>query len=106
MKIRFFLSLLPIFFVTTAPADQPGDDALAKSNQCVGCHEIPGYRSVFPEIYPVPKIVGQSSEYIQAALQAYKNGERSHPSMNGIAAQLSNDDIKLLADYYANDNKP
>ncbi|MCD6042349.1 MAG: hypothetical protein K0R40_1952, partial [Burkholderiales bacterium] len=34
------------------------------------------------------------------ALKAYKSGERSHPSMRGIAASLTEEDMKKLADYY------
>src|ERR671928_1920312 len=57
--------------------------------QCIGCHGIPGYKTAFPEVYHVPKIAGQQPGYIIAALKAYKSGERSHPSMRGIAASLS-----------------
>ncbi|MGI9306133.1 MAG: c-type cytochrome [Gammaproteobacteria bacterium] len=80
---------------------QPGESAAAKSNHCVGCHNIPGYRSVFPAVYPVPKIIGQSAPYIEAALRAYRDGVRTHPSMSAIAAQLSDEDIKELAEWYA-----
>jgi cytochrome c553 len=68
---------------------------------CIGCHGIPGYKTAFPEVYHVPKIAGQQSGYIVAALKAYKSGERSHPSMRGIAASLTDEDMKKLADYYA-----
>ena len=84
-----------------ARAEQPGYSAPAKANHCIGCHQIPGYRSVFPEVYPVPKIIGQSEDYLRAALQAYKSGAREHPSMRAIAAQLSDEDIDALAKYYA-----
>ena len=67
---------------------------------CVGCHGIPGYKTAYPEVYHVPKIAGQSPAYIVNALKAYKSGERSHPSMRGIAASLSDEDMKQLADYY------
>ena len=53
---------------------------------CIGCHGIPGYKATFPEVYPVPMIGGQSAKYIENALNAYKKGERKHPSMRGIAA--------------------
>jgi cytochrome c553 len=33
-------------------------------------------------------------------LQAYKSGERSHPSMRAIAASLTDDDMANLAAYY------
>ena len=35
------------------------------------------------------------------ALNAYKSGQRKHPSMLGIAASLTDKDIADLAAYYA-----
>ena len=67
---------------------------------CIGCHGIPGYKTAFPDVYHVPKIAGQQPGYIIAALKAYKSGERSHPSMRGIAASLSEEDMKQLAEFY------
>jgi len=67
---------------------------------CIGCHGIPGYKTAFPSTYHVPKIAGQQPAYIVNALKAYKSGERSHPSMRGIAASLTEDEMKQLADYY------
>jgi cytochrome c553 len=67
---------------------------------CIGCHGIPGYKTAFPSVYHVPKIAGQQPAYIVAALKAYKSGERSHPSMRGIAASLSEEEMKELADFY------
>jgi cytochrome c553 len=67
---------------------------------CIGCHGIPGYKTAFPEVYHVPKIAGQQPTYIVNALKAYKSGERSHPSMRGVAASLTEEDMKKLADYY------
>ena len=103
LPMMFFrrLVLLPLLLSAAAFAEQPGDSAAAKANHCVGCHDIPGYRSVFPEVYPVPKIIGQNAAFIETALRAYRDGTRKHPSMTGIAAQLSDEDIKLLADWYA-----
>ena len=67
---------------------------------CIGCHGIPGYKTAFPDVYHVPKIAGQQPGYIIAALKAYKSGERSHPSMRGIAASLTEEDMKQLAEFY------
>lgn len=72
-----------------------------KSAMCAGCHGIPGYRTAYPEVYPVPKIGGQHPEYIVAALEAYKSGARKHPSMTAIAGSLSAQDMADLAAYYA-----
>jgi cytochrome c553 len=67
---------------------------------CIGCHGIPGYKTAFPSVYHVPKIAGQQPTYIVNALKAYKSGERSHPSMRGIAASLTEEEMKELAEYY------
>jgi cytochrome c553 len=67
---------------------------------CIGCHGIPGYKTAFPSVYHVPKIAGQQPAYIVNALKAYKSGERSHPSMRGIATSLSEEEMKQLAEYY------
>jgi cytochrome c553 len=81
-------------------SDRPHATIESFHAQCIGCHGIPGYKTAYPEVYHVPKIAGQQSGYIIAALKAYKSGERSHPSMRGIAASLNDDQMKALADYY------
>lgn len=82
-----------------------GDPAAGKgkTSMCIGCHGIGGYKTAFPEVYSVPKLGGQHAAYIVKALQAYKTGERSHPSMRAIAATLSDKDMADLAAYYATD---
>jgi cytochrome c553 len=82
-----------------APAGN-ADAGRAKASTCVGCHEIPGYKASFPHVYEVPKIVGQSAKYIEASLQAYRKGDRSHPTMRAIAGSLSDQDIADLAALY------
>jgi cytochrome c553 len=86
-------------------AAEAGDPAAGKSknSMCIGCHGIPGYKSVFPEVYSVPKLGGQQAAYIVKALQAYKSGDRTHPSMRAIAAGLSDKDMADLAAYYSSD---
>ena len=71
-----------------------------KNAMCIGCHGIVGYQASFPEIHKVPMISGQGGKYITSALNAYKKGERKHPSMRGIAETLSDQDIADLAAYY------
>ena len=68
---------------------------------CIGCHGIVGYQASFPEIHKVPKISGQGEKYIISALNAYKKGERKHPTMRGISASLSDQDMADLAVFYA-----
>jgi cytochrome c553 len=91
-------------FSTQAAAQELKGNAVAagdKTSMCIGCHGIPGYKASFPNVYSVPKIGGQSEKYLVNALNAYKKGERNHPSMKGIAWSLSDQDIADLAAYYA-----
>lgn len=85
------------------PSQAAGDPQAGqqKNSMCQGCHGIPGYRTAYPEVYSVPKIGGQHADYIVAALKAYKSGDRIHPSMVGIVASLSDQDMQDLAAYYA-----
>jgi cytochrome c553 len=106
MKLRYSLSLaIAAAFVAAAgglhAAD--GDPAAGKQKtaMCIGCHGIGGYKTAFPEVYSVPKIGAQHAAYIVKALRAYKSGERNHPSMKAIAADLSEKDMADLAAYYA-----
>jgi cytochrome c553 len=93
---------------TAAPANPKSLEA--KVAMCVGCHGIVGYKASFPEVYRVPKIAGQSAKYIAASLNAYKTGERKHPTMRGIADSLSEQDIADISAYYeklgTEDRKP
>lgn len=65
---------------------------------CTGCHGIPGYRNVYPS-YRVPKIHGQSAQYISTALAEYRNGKRKHPTMRAQGESLSDQDIADIAAY-------
>ncbi|KAF1048544.1 MAG: Cytochrome c4 [Xylophilus sp.] len=67
---------------------------------CIGCHGIPGYQASFPSVYKVPKISGQGGKYIASALDAYRKGDRQHPTMRGIAESLTDQDIADVAAYY------
>ncbi|MGL6112426.1 MAG: c-type cytochrome [Rubrivivax sp.] len=109
MKIALTL-LLALFGATSVAQAQElkGDAAAgAKINaSCIGCHGIAGYQSSFPEVHKVPMISGQNAKYIASALTAYKKGDRKHPSMRGVAASLSEQNIADLAAYYATHGAP
>jgi cytochrome c553 len=104
---RSFIAVSVLGALAASPAFAQHHDSHAGSGeverlhaQCIGCHGIPGYKTAFPAVYHVPKIAGQQPGYIAAALKAYRAGQRSHPSMRGIAASLTDDDIDKLAAYY------
>ena len=105
-KLLLSLSALLVASVTafSVHAEEVKGDVKAgqKNNaMCLGCHGIVGYQASFPEIHKVPMISGQGAAYIASALNAYKKGERKHPTMRGVAQSLSDQDIADLSAYYA-----
>ncbi len=81
-------------------ATEKGDAAAGKTKvyTCAGCHGIPGWKNAYPN-YHVPKIAGQNYEYLVAALNEYKKGERAHPTMRAQGESLSDQDIRDIATY-------
>jgi cytochrome c553 len=103
MNAPVSLTIFALAALSGAASGQVAGDAAAgheKTRMCVGCHGISGWRAAYPEIYSVPMIYGQHPAYIVKALQSYKSGERSHPSMRAIVSSLSDQDIADLAAYY------
>ena len=97
-----------ILVVATAAALSVGAHAAGdpvagqkKNYQCQGCHGIAGWKTAFPEVYQVPKLGGQHAGYIVTALKEYKKGDRDHPTMRAIAADLSEKDMEDIAAHYA-----
>jgi cytochrome c553 len=103
------IALLALTFGPVALAQDKAGDAAAgakKNAMCIGCHGIPGYQASFPEIYKVPMISGQNAKFIVSALNAYKKGERKHPTMRGIAESLNDQDMADLAAFYEQQGGP
>ena|SRR5215831_12368926 len=71
-----------------------------KIAQCMGCHGIEGWKTAFPEVYHVPKLGGQNPAYILNALKEYKSGDRDFGTMRAMVSDLSEDEMKQLAEYF------
>ena len=109
-KLLTSITTLAVASVTafSVQAQEVKGDAKAagqKIAMCIGCHGIKGYQASFPEVYKVPMISGQNAKYIVNALNAYKKGERKHPTMRGIAESLSEQDMADVAAYYEQHGK-
>jgi cytochrome c553 len=72
----------------------------AISYTCLGCHGIEGYKNAYPN-YSVPELRGQYPEYLAAALEEYKDGQRTHVTMHAQASDLSAQDMADIAAYFA-----
>jgi thiosulfate dehydrogenase len=65
---------------------------------CASCHGVDGGGN---EQSGFPRLSGLNATYIESQLHAYKNGQRKNPVMAGMAAPLTDPDIKAVAAYYA-----
>ncbi|PUB18962.1 c-type cytochrome [Yoonia sediminilitoris] len=72
----------------------PAEDA---PEACVSCHGADGLSGA-PD---VPNLAGESTIYLETQLKAFRNGKRTHDIMSDIAAELSDQDIRALASWYA-----
>jgi len=82
----------------SAAGDPEAGEKLAYT--CLGCHGIEGYRNAYPS-YRVPKLGGQTQEYLAIALTGYRDGSRTHPTMHAQGSSLSEQDIQDVAAYFA-----
>ena len=81
---------------TPAAVTGNADAGRTLSYTCQGCHGITGYKNAYPS-YKVPKIGGQSAEYLSQALHDYQQGKRKHPTMRAQAESFSDQDIADIA---------
>jgi cytochrome c553 len=104
-KFLLSLSVLAVAFASSfsVNAQEVKGDIKAgekKIAMCIGCHGIKGYQASFPEVHKVPMISGQGAKYIVSALTAYQKGDRRHPSMRGVADNLTEQDMADIGAYY------
>jgi cytochrome c553 len=48
-----------------------------------------------------PKIIGQKKIYLAAKLRDFRDSKRINPYMNGVVAELTDQDIANLSAYYS-----
>ncbi|AKK67661.1 c-type cytochrome [Xanthomonas translucens] len=90
----------PAAAAPAAPAAVAGnaDNGRLLTYTCQGCHGVTGYKNAYPS-YRVPKIGGQSAQYLIQALSEYRLGKRKHPTMQAQAESFSDQDIADIAAY-------
>ena len=103
IKTKVILTAALLLIVSGAsPAFAEGDPAAGAvlGYSCLGCHGVEGYRNAYPS-YRVPKLGGQKSAYLVAAIKGYRQGMRSHPTMSAQASSLTDEQIEDVAAYFA-----
>ena len=71
--------------------------APAKAQACAACHG-PNGNSTQPQF---PILAGQTSRYLYLQLRDFQEGRRSDPLMTPMAAGLSRDDMREIADWFS-----
>jgi cytochrome c553 len=100
------LSSLMLAASLTAPASANDTPAAAKpdlvkgaavANVCAACHMVEAGRGAPAN----PLLKAQHPEYLAKQLADFKSGKRNNPVMKGMAAPLSEADIRNVAAFYA-----
>ncbi len=80
-------------------ADIAAGNAKAEA-QCSACHAVDGdWNKTADASYP--KLAGQHADYLANTLKQYQKGGRNNAIMVGMAAGLSQKDIKDLSGFFA-----
>jgi cytochrome c553 len=93
-------TLVAFFSFGPALAADAGDPAKAQSiagQVCAACHGADGNSPLAMN----PSLAGQHAGYLLKQLKEFKSGARNNPVMMAMVANLSDDDMRSLAAYYA-----
>jgi cytochrome c553 len=96
MTVRHCLLTL-LTMAAAGPALSQAVPTPPKAETCFACHG-PGGSSTNGQ-YPV--LAGQTSRYLYLQLRDYQEGRRKDPVMSPMAAGLTREETRALADYFA-----
>ncbi len=99
------LLLSSLMLAATAHANEPaaaakpdlGKGGTLSAQVCAACHTADGSRGSPAN----PILQGQHAEYLAKQLAEFKSGKRKNPVMSGMAAPLSEEDMRNVAAFYA-----
>lgn len=99
-RVREAALLTGLLFTAAGAGAIEGDPTRGQpiaTSVCAACHGLDGNSPV-----PLnPNLAGQHPEYLYKQLRDYKSGERKNPIMSGMAAPLSDEDMRNVAAYFA-----
>ena len=72
-------------------------DVSGAPEACVSCHGVDG----IGVMDGVPNLAGETNIYIDTQLHAFRNGKRTHDIMSAVAAEMTDTEIRAVADWYA-----
>jgi cytochrome c553 len=86
-----------------APDMHAAQPAPAAAAVCQGCHGAGGKGNAPAGI---PRIAGQSPEYLEKQLKDYATGDRANPVMQNFAKPLSDADRRIVSTYFSSLQPP
>jgi cytochrome c553 len=100
--LRAIAALLALAAASTARAENAGGRELTVGKQsmveaCAPCHGADG----LAHDAEVPNLAGQNAAYLYNQLLAFRSGRRPHKEMLYMSRQLSDDDMRALAEYFS-----
>ncbi|UCH74155.1 MAG: cytochrome c [Rhodospirillales bacterium] len=96
MRFAAPLALLAVLGLVPAAAPAQTPELPAAARPCITCHGRDGI-GTSPGF---PNLAGQKSIYMMEQLTLYRDGRRQSDVMNIAAAQLSDEAIRAIAEYY------
>ena len=100
MKRQILATASALILAASANIAIAGGDAAAgkaKAATCNACHGAAGI-STMPNY---PNLAGQKEVYLVKQMKAFKDKSRKDPTMNAMAAPLSDADMANIAAHYA-----
>jgi cytochrome c553 len=100
MKHKILAVVSAVTLIASANIAVAAGDAAAgktKAASCAGCHGANGISAV----PTYPNLAGQKDAYLVKQMKAFKDKTRTDPTMNAMAAPLSDADMANIAAFYA-----
>ncbi|RKZ62065.1 MAG: cytochrome c [Gammaproteobacteria bacterium] len=100
MKHQILATASALILAVSANVAIAGGNAAAgkaKAATCNACHGVNGISA----IPTYPNLAGQKEAYLVKQMKAFKDKSRKDPTMNAMAAPLSDTDMANLAAHYS-----
>jgi cytochrome c553 len=98
-RLFSLIALAPLLAVSSfAHAAGNAEAAKKLAEPCAACHGVDGN----PTDPQYPRLAGQYRDYLQEAMNQYKNGKRKNAIMAGFMQPLTEQNIADLAVHFAN----
>lgn len=99
--IRLLLLGLSIFISPAFAADPMAGKIKAEDERCAECHGIDGNIHAPNESAKIPKLAGQSPDYLLKQFQDFRSSERKNDFMAMMARNLDDSDVVDILAWYA-----